>query len=64
MKSDCPFIDCFGGDGVEKCVYYEEGAGYCDGININPANGDAWCHEKITLGIHHEEQHHQEDGAM
>ena len=47
MKIRCPFITVF--DEVD-CVYMEA-SGYCDEIDINTGNGDAWCHVMIDEGI-------------
>ncbi len=45
MTDCCPFWNIFSVD----CVYCINGE--CDELEINQANGDAWCHRMIELGI-------------
>lgn len=40
MKIKCLFLD------LPHSCPYEEG-GYCDDIEINSGNGDAWCRKNI-----------------
>ena len=44
MKIQCPFYNSFG-DQI-KCVYMDEWH-YCDELEVNPGNGDAWCYVMI-----------------
>lgn len=46
----CPFLRMFGED--IDCPYLE--GGYCDEIDVNCGNGDAWCSDMIDKGISNE----------
>ena len=51
MKIRCPFLNAFSGPDTDiaDCVYMD--LADCDDIEINPGNGDAWCHTMIYEGI-------------
>lgn len=50
IKCKCPFRVLFDVD----CVYTKDEYKICEEIDINPGNSDAWCTEKIELGLEKE----------
>jgi hypothetical protein len=51
MIIKCPFLDQFLND--MECPYLESGI-YCDEIETNPGNSDAWCTSQIEENLNHE----------